>query len=86
MSIGWNPFYKNTSKTAEVHIMHRFEADFYGLEMRVVVLGYIRPEFNYVSKEALVEDIEIDKRVAHNSLARALYQDYASDPFLLAPS
>jgi len=86
MSIGWNPFYKNTTKTAEVHIIHKFESDFYGLEMRVVVLGYIRPEFNYVSKEALIEDIEMDKRVAINSLSRNLYQDYSTDPFLLAPS
>lgn len=86
MSVGWNPFYKNTQKTAEVHVIHNFQADFYGLEMRVVVLGYIRPEFNYVSKEALVEDIEMDKRVAVNSLARNLYQDYATDPFLLARS
>lgn len=30
--------------------MHNFQADFYGLEVRVVVLGYIRPEFNYVSR------------------------------------
>jgi riboflavin kinase len=86
MSIGWNPFYKNTTKTAEVHIMHDFPSDFYGLEMRVVILGYIRPEFNYVSKEALVDDIDMDKRVAINSLARSLYQDYATDPFLQAPS
>ena len=84
MSVGWNPFYKNTTKTAEVHIMHPFEADLYGLEMRVVVLGYLRPELNYVSKEALIEDIEMDKRVAINSLARTLYQDYSTDPFLLS--
>jgi hypothetical protein len=84
MSVGWNPFYKNSTKTAEVHVMHPFEADFYGLEMRVVVLGYIRPEYNYVSKEALIEDIEMDKRVAINSLARSLYEDYGSDPFLLS--
>lgn len=86
MSVGWNPFYKNTSKTAEVHIMHNFQADFYGLEMRVAVLGYIRPEYNYVDKEALIQDIETDKRVAINSLARRPYEDYQSDPFLSAPS
>lgn len=107
MSVGWNPFYKNTTKTAEVHILHNFKDDFYGLEMRVVVLGYIRPEYNYVSKgafsgtsglggdrididrlltEALIEDIEMDKKVAINSLARNPYQDYVTDPFLLAPS
>lgn len=30
--------------------MHDFPADFYGYEMRAVVLGYIRPELDYVSK------------------------------------
>lgn len=30
--------------------MHKFDSDFYGLEVRVVVLGYIRPEYNYVSR------------------------------------
>ncbi|EST09300.1 Riboflavin kinase domain, bacterial/eukaryotic [Kalmanozyma brasiliensis GHG001] len=82
MSVGWNPFYKNTRKTAEVHILHDFAADFYGLEIRVVVLGYVRPEYNYDTMEALIEDIEMDKKVTVNSLARPLYQDYAQDPFL----
>lgn len=62
--------------------MHKFAADFYGLEVRVVVLGYIRPEYNYVSREALIEDIEMDKQVALNSLQRPLWQDYGRDPFL----
>ncbi|KDN53156.1 hypothetical protein K437DRAFT_117697 [Tilletiaria anomala UBC 951] len=84
MSVGWNPFYGNTTKTAEVHIMHKFQADFYGLEIRVVVLGYIRPEYNYINKEALIEDIEMDKRVTIASLARPMYQDYSRDPFLLS--
>lgn len=82
MSVGWNPFYKNTRKTAEVHILHEFGSDFYGLEIRVVVLGYVRPEYNYDTMEALIEDIEMDKKVTVNSLARPLYQDYAQDPFL----
>lgn len=86
MSVGWNPYYQNTAKTAEVHIMHQFPRDFYGLETRVVVLGYIRPEYNYVSVEALKDDIETDKKVAINSLARPHYQDYGTDPFLLASS
>ena len=32
--------------------MHDFEKDFYGYEMRAVVLGYIRPELDYVSRGA----------------------------------
>ena len=38
------------------------------------------------SSEALIDDIETDKKVAINSLARTPYQDYVADPFLLAPS
>jgi riboflavin kinase len=34
----------------EIHVMHTFESDFYGQEMKVVVLGYIRPELDYVSR------------------------------------
>jgi len=81
MSLGWNPFYKNERMTAEIHIMHEFESDFYGHKLKTLVLGYIRPEFDYVSREALIDDIETDKRVALTSLARPDYDAYTSDPF-----
>jgi len=79
MSLGWNPFYKNERLTAEIHIIHEFRSDFYGYEMRALVLGYIRPELDYTTKEALIEDIETDKRVALNCLERPGYQKYAID-------
>lgn len=76
--------------------MHRFESDFYGHELKVVVLGYIRPELDYISRgaaahhphlrlltdgiDALIEDIETDKRVALRSLSRPAYQRYHQDP------
>lgn len=31
-------------------MIHRFADDFYGHEMTVLVLGYIRPELDYTSK------------------------------------
>ncbi|RPD66160.1 riboflavin kinase [Lentinus tigrinus ALCF2SS1-7] len=34
MSIGRNNFYNNTTRSAEVHLFHKFDADFYGVEMR----------------------------------------------------
>jgi riboflavin kinase len=74
MSIGYNPFYKNTVRSAEVHILHRFEKDFYGCEMRVSILGFIRKELDYVSLEALIGDIETDCRVAGASLDREYWQ------------
>ena len=33
----------------EVHIMHKFDSDFYGRQLRVLVLGYLRPERNFAS-------------------------------------
>ncbi|KAL7409000.1 riboflavin kinase, partial [Mrakia frigida] len=81
MSVGWNPYYKNERLTAEVHVMHEYASDFYSHEIIVIVLGYIRPELNYVSKaEALIEDINTDKQVAINSLSRPAYSAYRSDP------
>lgn len=80
--------------------MHEFPSDFYGYYMKVMVLGYIRPELDYVSRgtfiktprdkpesltvgivEALIEDIETDKRVALNSLNRPGYERFKSDAF-----
>lgn len=140
MSLGWNPFYANKTKTAvravrcwlresvsrvltdtchrlaqqEVHIMHPFKADFYGLHIKTIVLGYIRPEYNYVNvgeccaprveagqqrrrvlirtfdpqhtTDALIEDIETDKEVAHKSLERKGYSVFETDPFFAAKS
>ncbi|KAG5921746.1 riboflavin kinase [Claviceps capensis] len=73
MSIGYNPFYKNTVRSAEVHILHEFEADFYGAHMRLLIVGFIREEKDYVSREALIEDIEEDCRVARRSLGRGAW-------------
>jgi riboflavin kinase len=50
--------------------------DFYSARLNVLVLGYIRPEYDYVSAEALVEDIRVDCEVARRSLARKAYVCY----------
>ncbi|KAG8423739.1 riboflavin kinase [Metarhizium acridum] len=70
MSIGYNPFYKNTVRSAEVHVLHEFSADFYDAHMRLLILGFIREERDYKSLEALIEDISFDCEVAKSSLAR----------------
>lgn len=82
MSIGWNPFYKNEVRSVEVHIIHEFKEDFYGVEMRLVVLGYIRPEYDYVSKEALIEDIKTDIKVGLASMERDAYKVFKEDAYL----
>ncbi|KAI8635607.1 hypothetical protein F5Y19DRAFT_461194 [Xylariaceae sp. FL1651] len=70
MSIGFNPFYKNRVRSAEVHVLHSFGADFYDAPMRLLILGFVRDEKDYSGLEALVEDIQIDCDVARQSLGR----------------
>ncbi|KAI1436242.1 hypothetical protein GGR50DRAFT_652431 [Xylaria sp. CBS 124048] len=70
MSIGYNPFYKNSVRSAEVHVLHAFGADFYDVPMRLLVLGFVRDEKDYSGLEALITDIRIDCDVARQSLAR----------------
>ncbi|OBT97685.1 riboflavin kinase [Pseudogymnoascus verrucosus] len=82
MSIGYNPFYGNTVRSAEVHIMHPFPADFYGTQMALSILGYIRPEYDYVDKESLVKDIREDMAVAERSLDREEWRKRRADGWL----
>jgi riboflavin kinase len=74
LSIGFNPFYKNTVRSIEVHILHSFSADFYDAPLNLLILGFIRPECDYVSKESLIEDIKMDCDVARKSLEREGYR------------
>ena len=48
----------------------------------MIILGFIRPEYDYVSKEALVEDIREDIRISQRSLAREAYQACKDDAWL----
>lgn len=70
MSIGYNKFYKNKARSAEVHILHEFGADFNDVEMRVFITGFIREERDYDEVQELIEDIKVDCDVARNSLDR----------------
>lgn len=84
MSVGWNPFYGNKSRSAEIYIIHKFSEkakQFYGAKIKLVVLGYIRPELDYVSTEALIKDINTDVNVALESLKRPDYAKFKDDEF-----
>ncbi|KAI7871092.1 hypothetical protein BDF14DRAFT_1719895 [Spinellus fusiger] len=83
MSLGWNPFYNNEKRSAEVHIIHEFSQDFYGVAIRVNVLGYVRPEQNYPSLDALIRDIKTDIEVAKQSLQRKAYEALRQSPVFL---
>lgn len=53
--------------------------DFYSTRLNLLILGYIRPEYDYVSLEALIEDIRIDCDVARRSLGRPAYVGYLDE-------
>ena len=76
LSIGKNPFYGNECKTVEIHILHKFSNDFYGATIKFNVLGYIRPELDYTTAEALIKDINIDIEIAKNFLQTPEYNIY----------
>ncbi|OWM77529.1 bifunctional riboflavin kinase/FMN phosphatase-like [Punica granatum] len=82
MSIGWNPYFNNKEKTIEPWLLHEFDEDFYGEELLLVVVGYIRPELNFPSLESLIEKIHDDRRIAEKALELPLYSKHRNDPYL----
>ncbi|KAG0626295.1 hypothetical protein M758_2G117400 [Ceratodon purpureus] len=85
MSVGWNPYFDNSEKTVEPWILHDFSEDFYGEELRLIVVGYIRPEANFTTQEDLVEKIHEDGRIAKAALEMKPFSDYAEDSYLTTP-
>lgn len=82
MSIGWNPYFDNTEKTIEPWLLHDFDEDFYGEELCLAIVGYIRPEANFPSLESLVAKIHEDRIVAETALELPLYSHYRDDTYL----
>jgi len=82
LSIGYNPFYKNDTRSVEIHILYQFTHDFYGAALNLLMLGFIRPEYDYVSLDALVEDINVDCDVARRSLERPEYEKFKAEEWL----
>ncbi|WZY69105.1 hypothetical protein YC2023_001345 [Brassica napus] len=82
MSIGWNPYFNNTEKTIEPWLLHDFTEDFYGEELRLIIVGYIRPEANFPSLESLVAKIHEDREVAEKALDLPSYAKFKDDPYL----
>lgn len=81
MSIGWNPFFNNTKKSMETHLLHKFDDDFYGKELRVAMLGYLRPEKNFASLDELIKAIDDDINQAKSELDRPDLAAFKTNPY-----
>ena len=69
----------------EPHLLHTFPEDFYGKELRLVVCGYLRPELNFKSLEALMAAIHGDIGEARQRLDVAPHAQLAAHAGLAAP-
>ncbi|KAL1501796.1 hypothetical protein ABEB36_007055 [Hypothenemus hampei] len=81
MNIGWCPYYKNEKKSMETHLMHKFDSDFYGEELRIVILGYLRPEMQFDNLNDLIKTIENDINQAKDVLDKPELAVYKADNF-----
>ncbi|ETN69518.1 riboflavin kinase / FAD synthetase [Necator americanus] len=70
MSIGRNPHYHNEKKTLEVHLLRKFENDFYGSMVDVLILGFIRPMAAFNNLDELRTAISSDIALAEKELKR----------------
>jgi len=63
-SFGNNPTFENNPLTLEVHILHEYDDEFYDEQLQVLIVGYMRPMWKFVSLDKLVDWIEDDKEFA----------------------
>ena len=82
LSIGWNPYYNNTKKSMETHVIHMFKEDFYGSTLKVIMLGYIRPMKNFSSLDELIGAINSDISEAKEKLDLPENSSFKDNNFL----
>jgi len=83
MSMGWNPTFTDVkAKTIEPWILHDFAGDFYGRYLRLLVVGYIRPEVRFESVEELVAEIRADGSFCNKVLDNPELAPFQNDAFL----
>lgn len=58
----------------ETHILHDFNRDLYGSLLKVCIVGYLRPEKNFDSLDALITAIKNDIEDAKRLLDHPEYQ------------
>lgn len=84
MNIGKRPtFVKDNSpdSSVEAHVMHSYDHDFYGQTMKVVLLGYLRPEIPFSGLQELLNRINTDIGISKTQLDGEQWGVFARDAF-----
>eukprot|EP00803_Ostreobium_quekettii_P005762 evm.model.scf_977.2 EVM.evm.TU.scf_977.2 scf_977:34418-42634(-) len=67
--------------TVEAHIMHDYAEDFWGASLRLLALGFLRPEMKFGGVDELVGRIKMDVGIARSQLAAAGCERFRDDAF-----
>lgn len=67
----------------ETHILHAYNGDLYGQQLKVCICGYLRPEQNFDSLQSLIAAIENDITQAKARLELPDYQELKNSQFFI---
>jgi riboflavin kinase len=84
MNIGKRPtFVKDNGPdvSVEAHVMHTYQGDFYGKKMKVILVGYLRPEMKFDGLDALLRRIQTDIGISKSQLDSVAWRSFADDAF-----
>lgn len=82
VNVGERPSFEDgTDLTIEAHVIDCETDDFYGEEMRVVLLGFVRPEMKFDGIGALIARIKRDVGIATSQL-KGEFESFAVDAFV----
>lgn len=82
LSFGTNPSFADSHHdTVESYILHDFPGDFYGQELSLVIVSYMRPMEKYEGMEKLMAAIARDIRVGDVALDKEPFAAFKQDPF-----
>ena len=87
VNVGLSPTFEeaeNPEPIAEAHLLDPIDADFYGEELALLLLGYVRPERKFPGFDELVAAIRADIDTAGRALTEPEYAAFRDDKALLA--
>ncbi len=80
ISVGLNPTFKNKQITVEAYIDHVFPSDFYGQNLSLVIVGYLRPQLAFDGIDKLIKAIKLDVTVGTIALNSQRFKSAQTDP------
>ncbi|KAA8498970.1 putative riboflavin kinase [Porphyridium purpureum] len=82
VNVGVSPTFGDVrERLVEAHLMHAFEDDFYGGELRLCIIGWLRDEMKFPEFQDLVANISNDVDVAREFLEQDFAEVFCREPF-----